>query len=588
MKNYLRYFCLRLVAAAFLASVPAYAFSQVKITVSDQIVSVKGEKMYVHNVKKGETIYSICKAYKITADELQRHNPVISAGLKEGQILYIPVSGLRKSDGQDSEKQQVAPSGNENRQVVPAGNENQPSEILKKYDTDNYISHKVRLLENLDDIAEKYGVEKEAIMAFNGLKSEKVRKIKWLNIPMRKSASPYTIVSENNPDTLDNNRIFTQTDTVLSASSDSSDTAPFRNYTMPEIDRSKTRVVALLLPLNNNGKANANYMDFYSGALMALEQIKLSGGNIKLNVLDYGDNISSIALSEKIEEADLVIGPIRYEALKEIVPVANRLKIPVVSPLDAAADSLLPECPYLFQAALSPRRQMEALADMVIQESAKAPNPNIIIVYSPSSKDAPGAEMLKEILEEKGASVTSCGGTASLSAIRNNMDNIVIVQSYTEGLTAEILRQIDIKMVPPERMTLFGTPKWKGFEALDMNLYFKYNTKICMPYNVDLNREDVRQFIRAYRSLYGCEPRANAFSGYDIVYFFCKSAIGGLRECAEYPDNNIATGYMEQNLLQLDLLQQKFKFVRNPEGGYVNTAATMISFNPDYTVTTEN
>ena len=58
MKNYLRYFCLRLVAAAFLASVPAYAFSQVKITVSDQIVSVKGEKMYVHNVKKGETIYS--------------------------------------------------------------------------------------------------------------------------------------------------------------------------------------------------------------------------------------------------------------------------------------------------------------------------------------------------------------------------------------------------------------------------------------------------------------------------------------------------------------------------------------------------
>ena len=563
LRNSLLRFCARLVAVAIMASAPTYALSQVKITVSDQIVSVKGEKMYVHNVKKGETIYSICKAYNITADELQRHNPVISAGLKEGQILYIPVSGLQK---------------------VVSEPQNQNPEA-SSYDPGSFINHKVRWLENLDDIAEKYGVDKKDIMAFNNMKSEKLKKIKVLKIPFKKSEPPYKGQPVDGTDTDNVTRVVPDT-------LDNPDVLPDDNeypkvYSMPEIDASRTRTVALLLPLNSNGKANANYMDFYSGALMAIEQIKRDGGSIKLNVLDYGDNISSVAESEKIAQADLIIGPIRYQSIKELVPMVNALRIPVVSPLDAAADSLLGECPYLFQAALSTQRQVEALADMIIEEASKAPNPNIIIVYSTASSDAPKAEMLKMVLEEKGASVTACGSSGVLSAVRRDMDNIIVVQTYTEGLTAEILRQIDIKMIPPEKVTLFGTPKWKNFEALDMSLYFKYNTRICMPHNIDLNRQDVRHFIRAYRSLYNCEPKAYAFNGYDIVYFFCKAVLGGLRECSEEPDNTIASDYMQKNLLQLDMLQQKFRFVRNPEGGYVNTAATKIFFNPDYSITQE-
>lgn len=569
MKTNLRHrisrFLIRLLSVAVLAAVPTYALSQVKITVSDQIVSVKGEKMYVHNVKRGETIYSICKAYNITADELQRHNPVISAGLKEGQILYIPVSGLQNNNVSEQDN---------------------PQPQNTSYDPDSFINHKVRWLENLDDIAEKYGVDKKDIMAFNNMQSESLRKIKRIKIPIKKQEAPYTTTPLDNPDTDENPQVTADT-------LDTPDIQPDENeyprvFAMPEIDASKTRTIALLLPMNSSGKANANYMDFYSGALMAVEQIKLSGGNIKLNVLDYGDDISSVAQSEKIAEADLIIGPIRYEALKEIVPVANSLRIPIVSPLDAAADSLLEQCPYLFQAALSARRQIEALADMIIADASKAPNPNIIIVYSTASADASKAEMLKQVLEEKGASITACGSSGVLSAVRKDMDNIIVVQTYTEGLTAEILRQIDIKMIPPEKVSLFGTPKWKNFEALDMSLYFKYNTRICMPHNIDLSRQDVRQFIRAYRSLYNCEPKAYAFNGYDIVYFFCKAALGGLRECSEYPENKIAVDYMQKNLLQLDMLQQKFKFVRNPEGGYVNTSATKIFFNPDFSISEEN
>lgn len=547
-----------------MAGCPTLALSQVKVTISDQIVSVKGEKMYVHNVKKGETIYSICKAYNITSDELQRHNPIISDGLKAGQLLYIPVSALNSAKKQESD--------------VTVTEENPQNQ-----EPQNYLTHKVKWYEDLDEIAEKYGVTPEEILAFNNIK--KKRKVKTgmeLKIPIKQKSEPYIAETDpsgktDNPET-DPEPVETDTTTTPEYTYD--------NYTMPVVDKTKTRTITLLLPLNSEGKANANYMDFYSGALMALEQIKRDGGNIHLNVIDYAsDNLTSIAESGKIEESDMIIGPIRYDALKEFMPVANRLRIPVISPLDAAADSLLEESPYLFQAALSKKRQAEAMAEMIAEKYRTCQNPNVILVYNSESSMGPLGDMLKTALEERGIYVDNAGGIGALSYMRRDRENVVVILTTAESYAAEALRNLDIKMIPPEKVVLFANSRWKGFETLDMNLYFKYNLQLCMPYNVDLDRNEVKQFIRRYRSLYNREPSANAFSGFDIVYLFCRNSVLGMREYAENPFNATATEYMENNLLQHNMLQQKFKFVKYPGGGWFNTAATQVSFNPDYTIT---
>ena len=546
-----------------MAAVPTLALAQVKVTVSDQIVSVKGEKMYVHNVKKGETIYSICKAYNITSDELQRQNPIISDGLKAGQLLYIPVKSVQAAKPEDVEEVQTETPQNQEPQ--------------------NYLTHKVKWYEDLDEIAEKYGLSPEEILAFNNIK--KKRKVKTgmeLKIPLKQKTepdTPQTDPSQNteNPET-DPTEVETDTTTTPGYTYD--------NYTMPVVDKSKTRTVTLLLPLNSAGKANGNYMDFYSGALMAVEQIKRDGGNIHLNVIDYASSdLASIAESGKVEDADMLIGPIRYDALKEFVGVANRLRIPVISPLDAAADSLLEESPYLFQAALSKQRQAEAMAEMIAEKYRTCQNPNVILVYNAESSMGPQAEMLKKALDERGIFVDNAGGIGSLAHMRRDRENVVIILTTAESYAAEALRNLDIKMIPPEKVILFANSRWKNFETLDMNLYFKYNLQLCMPYNVDLDRDEVKQFIRRYRSLYNREPSANAFSGFDIVYLFCRNSVLGIREFAENPYNTTASDYMENNLLQHNMLQQKFKFVKSPGGGWFNTAATQVSFNPDYTIT---
>lgn len=563
MKKNLRLGILRFCVAAIISAIPTYGLSQVKITVSDQIVSVKGEKMYVHNVKKGETIYSISKAYNISQEELQRRNPIFSDGLKEGQLLYIPVSGLQAA--KTEEEPQPEP---------------QQQELVQ--DGIPYLIHKVKWFEDLDEIAEKYGVSPEEILEFNNIK--KKRKVKTgmeLKIPLKAKTEPVTDPSTVQTDTIETNPIEVfDTDTTATPEN------TWDNYTLPVVDKTLTRTVTLLLPLNAEGKANGNYMDFYSGALMAIEQIKRDGGNIKLNVIDYASaDLADIAESQKIEESDMLIGPIRYDALRQFAQTVNRLRIPMVSPLDAAADSLLEDCPYLFQAALSKQRQAEAMADMIAEKYRTFQNPNVILVYNTESSMGQQAEMLKTALEERGIYVDNAGGIGSLAHMRKDRDNVVVILTTAESYAAEALRNLDIKMIPPEKVILFANSRWKNFETLDMNLYFKYNLQICMPYNVDLEREEVKQFIRRYRSLYNREPSANAFSGFDVVYLFCRNAILGMREYAQNPANGVSSDYMKENLLQHNMLQQKFKFEKFLGGGWVNTAATQVSFNPDYTIT---
>ena len=65
-------------------------FAQDNNVVKSNIVkTINGKHYYIHTVKKGETIYSICKAYNVSDKQLAIENPDIFNGLKLGQELRI-------------------------------------------------------------------------------------------------------------------------------------------------------------------------------------------------------------------------------------------------------------------------------------------------------------------------------------------------------------------------------------------------------------------------------------------------------------------------------------------------------------------
>jgi LysM repeat protein len=65
--------------------------SQVVVERSKDKVTISGKPYYIHVVKKGETVYSISRAYGISEIELTQQNPSALYGVKENQSLKIPV-----------------------------------------------------------------------------------------------------------------------------------------------------------------------------------------------------------------------------------------------------------------------------------------------------------------------------------------------------------------------------------------------------------------------------------------------------------------------------------------------------------------
>lgn len=67
------------------------AFGQtVKIPISTDIQARNGKPFYVHTVQKGQTLYSIAKAYQVGLDEIYFANPGTRQGIRVGQKIWIP------------------------------------------------------------------------------------------------------------------------------------------------------------------------------------------------------------------------------------------------------------------------------------------------------------------------------------------------------------------------------------------------------------------------------------------------------------------------------------------------------------------
>ncbi len=73
-------------------TIPAPAHSQsTEIVLSDKQELIDGNLFYIHIVRKGQTLYSIARAYHVTLPEVAEFNPTVFDGLSLNQEILIPV-----------------------------------------------------------------------------------------------------------------------------------------------------------------------------------------------------------------------------------------------------------------------------------------------------------------------------------------------------------------------------------------------------------------------------------------------------------------------------------------------------------------
>ena len=170
-----------LLLTALASASPAQEYVAPPVVVSKEKVRLGGKVYYSHVVQERQTLYSIGKAYGVSLQEIYDSNPTLNLeteGLKKNQILMIPV----KEGVQQDQVPQAAEESSQPEEAVPVTVEANPRE-QKFQEKDDYFIHKVKWFEDLDAIANKYGVSKESIININGMTSSKVKRRQELKIP---------------------------------------------------------------------------------------------------------------------------------------------------------------------------------------------------------------------------------------------------------------------------------------------------------------------------------------------------------------------------------------------------------------------
>ena len=344
--------------------------------------------------------------------------------------------------------------------------------------------------------------------------------------------------------------------------------------------------VALILPFNTeSGTPSVNYLDFYAGALLAVENQQNAGVNVRLTVLDLPDlNEDDSALDDNLFHNDVIIGPVRAGEMYLIQRICKIFRTPFVSPLDPAAEDLAGDNPYFFQIPTSLYRQA---ANLVARLKAEGEGP-VTLFCNPISPEEEQLETRYEVaLTEAGVPFRKISYevlrgrliTEELRAQMNPGEEIlpqrVLIASEDEAFASDVVRNMNLLSslygIP---VTLYATNRLRSFETIDADNLYKLGLRVSTPYYVDYTNEETRNFILKYRALYNTEPSQYAFQGYDILTYFIATL------------NDLGSAFLDfVEYYPMDLLQNSIRFVRtNEEGGYVNVHTRDIEYRPDNTV----
>jgi len=173
------------------------AGTAIPIEISNQKIVTSGKTYYMHEVKKGQTLYSLAKAYKVTIIDITRENVIPSSGLSEGQMLKIPASSSLTLTEPDAlppakvteeqqamtDKEVIRPAQKEQLVAEPAAKEKKPEQAQVKDETETYRTHRVRKGETLYSISRDYNVTVGALLKVNDIPRNEIREGQTIKIP---------------------------------------------------------------------------------------------------------------------------------------------------------------------------------------------------------------------------------------------------------------------------------------------------------------------------------------------------------------------------------------------------------------------
>ena len=511
---------------------------------AQDVVVIGGVKYAIHDVAKGETLYSLARKYGVTVDDIKGANKALADGLKAGQRIKIPVKADVKAEVAEV-KAEVVETSAPAKAVAPT------------------TTHKVVKKETLYSLSKRYGVSIEALQEANphirkGLKAGQLLTIPSQATTAQSQSLPTTDLSSAPTQTESVKSVAVaptteQTEQLPSTEERKAEQALFR--TLKQGDRAE---VALLLPLGAEERPSQNYLDFYRGFLIGLDSVRMSGHSVNLSLYntahDY-NRVTEIISSGALEKSDLVVGPI-YE--DELIPVATALQgkqIPIVSPL---ANLTQTEGNNIFQMSPTQSSKLEKVRGLF--DGSK----RVVIISSESIDkefDAEVRSMLKDtsyvvehkyiyehpsIIEKRekerekmraeGLEVDDTPSPSDMSPLlRGEEPTVVVVTADNEIDVDRILAAIasanialtarSQRVVP---FVVYGNNRWNRYRNMDRAILFANNVTMLSTYHARRSEPKIKAFDKRFVEEFGALPSLYAYRGYDAAVLFVKALYGAM------------------------------------------------------------
>lgn len=587
-----------------------YASTMPAVEKSQVIVFINGKKFYVHTVKAGDTLFSIAGEYNTTVDIIKENNPNAADGIKIDQTIKIPVSEKEKAakrrkkdfithkvkagetlyaiarlydisvetlreDNPNINPQELsigqslwirrADIGQSSEQEAQQELQEYADNLNKVEDDDAYIYHVVQAGETIYSLSRRYGITEEEFATLNDI-SMGLKAGAMIRVPKPQEAEEVAAAEQKEEGLKEGENVV------------------FRALTAEQPLK-----IALMLPLSVGNRPNANYVEFYQGFLLGLEELKSRGrGETSLTLYNTAHDsvrIDSIVSGQLFEGTNLIVGPVYEDELEPVVRYAERNSVPIVSPL-ASIDSV--QSPVIYQLAPEPAKKYDKI------ESLIDGNKEICLIYAASNDTEFEQEVLarlegksynaytytfnkESIFTPRTASTRRLEETIDI--LNTDKDILFIVFANRETDVDRILGTFaSVKVSNTERSikvaeyAVLGSSRWSRFNNIDNTTFFNNNVMMVSTYHAKRDNAAVRAFDSRYIRSYKTLPSLYAYRGYDAAIIFGQ----GMRADIDY-------SMLDKRYTPL---QTTYKFSQAATGlRYINQEWMLIKYNNNYTIT---
>lgn len=497
------------------------------------IVKTGTENKY-HVIAPKETKFGISKMYNISISELERLNPKIVNGFPIGMKLVI--SGNPQTQSEIISSAQNSASNN--------------SDFSTKRYLEEYV---VRPNETIYSIARDYGISEQELIYLNPELKKSLKVGMILRVP--KGQKKESIVKQ-------------KLDLVNT------------------INKEKKKNLVMLLPFNvskiesdsvNSTDARLKRdkflnltLDFYSGALMAIDSAKVLGLNVDVKIFDSQETKNTSSLIElytnhSFENADAIVGPFYQSNVEKLAEWLINSKTPIISPLSKDYGKAYPN---LYQSLPTEDKIRNTMFDFM-----KSKQGNIVAVidskkqsiYDYFAKNQPDVKIVG--LSEKGTLVSD-SLVARLSKTRPNY--VVLVTEKTSMILNSTNIMQKLKSDYQMQLAILEYNETLDFEEVKLssltNLNMMYPS-ITKPNDSATNT----YFENNYKKQNNVFPNQFAVRGFDVTF----DTLLRLSQNRTFEETvqEASTEYVES----------KFDYEQG-EKGYVNNGVFVLYYDTDLSI----